>query len=452
MSGSHILIKKSSPLSGSAHVNGAKNAVLVIITSLILTEGVSVLENVPNNADVRIMIKLLEDLGAMVNFDTTNKKLTVDSTGINRHEISPDMMKMMRASILVMGPLLARFSTASVAYPGGDLIGQRPINYHLNGFKKFGISVEYQEPFVIASCKQWEDRPNYTRITLEYPSVGATENLMMFASLGKGQTVIINAALEPEVFDLIDVLKKMGAQIEILPGATLVITAVQRLHPVVHKIIPDRLEVGTLLLAAAITGGSITIPNARPDHLDIFIEKLREMGHAVHVVFDPKTYQPLPGISLKAANKSNSVSIKTGPYPGFPTDLQPLTMAALCLADGISTIEETVYENRMLHAKELAKMGAQISVDRSTATIHGVSELYGSEVIASDIRASCALMLAGLAAAGQTKMTGIHHWQRGYDKLEEKINALGGLIEFIEEPLATIEPLVDQRSIQKLLL
>jgi UDP-N-acetylglucosamine 1-carboxyvinyltransferase len=444
MSNGYIVIRKSPPLNGTVEVNGAKNAVLVIITSLILTDGVSILDNVPNNADVQLMIKLLEDLGAKVTFDITAKKLTVDTFGIHKFEVKPEIMNKMRASILVMGPLLARFGKVKVALPGGDLIGLRPINYHLAGLKKCGVVAERQDPFVTAHVQQPEP---YARIVLEYPSVGATENLLMYACLGKAVTTIINAALEPEVLDLIDILKKMGANIEILPGAILTIKGVSRLNPVQHAIIPDRLEAGALLLTAAITGGSITVSNALPDHLDIFLEKLKEMGHSVTTTYDPKTNSYLPGITFKATTNPRAVNIKTGPYPGFPTDLQPSFMAALCLAKGTSIIEETVYENRMLHAKELGKMGAQITVEGSKATIRGVEAMYGCEVIASDIRASCALVLAGLVAFEQTKMTGIHHWQRGYDKLEERIQRLGGLIDIFDEPLNAPESLQTTRTL-----
>ncbi len=444
MSNGYLLIKKSSPFNGTVEVNGAKNAVLVIITSLILTDGVSVLDNVPNNADVQLMIRLLEDLGAKVSFDIVAKKLTVDTFGIHKFEVKPEIMNKMRASILVMGPLLARFGKVKVALPGGDLIGLRPINYHLAGFKKFGVVAERQDPFVTAYVQQPE---SYARIVLEYPSVGATENLLMYACLGKRTTTIINAALEPEVLDLIDILKKMGACIEILPGAILFIRGVSRLNPVQHSIIPDRLEAGAILLAAAITGGSVTVANALPDHLDIFLEKLKEMGHSVSTNYNPQTNSFLPGITFKATTSPRGVNIKTGPYPGFPTDLQPSFMAVLCIAKGTSVIEETVYENRMIHAKELGKMGAQITVEGSKATIRGVEALYGCEVIASDIRASCALVLAGLVAFEQTKMTGIHHWQRGYDKLEERFQKLGGLIDVFNEPLSVQENLQTTRTL-----
>lgn len=424
MTSSYMSIKKSPPLSGTVEVYGAKNAVLVILTALILTDGISILENVPNNTDVQLMIKLLEELGAKITFDRENKRLMVDTFEIHQFEIRPEIMNKIRASILVMGPLLARFGKAKVALPGGDLIGLRPINYHLDGFKKLGVLIERNDPFVNAHLASSEHLPTSTRIVLEYPSVGATENLLMFACLGKAEVLIINAALEPEVLDLIDILKKMGAHIDVLPSSTIYIKGVNRLKPVTHTIIPDRLEAGAILLATAVTGGCINIRNARADNLDIFLEKLKDMGHEIDV-------SATDGITFKATAHPQAVNIKTGPYPGFPTDLQPSMMAALCLAEGVSTIEETVYENRMIHIKELGKMGAQISLEGTKAIIHGVDTLYGCEVIASDIRASCALVLAGMAAEGQTKMTGIHHWQRGYDHLEERLRILGADVQLV---------------------
>jgi len=448
MTGGHILLKKSPPLTGTVEVNGAKNAVLVIMASLILTDGLSTLENVPNNADVRQMIKLLEELGATVNFAVASKVMKVDTADVCKFEIKPEIMNKFRASILVMGPLLARFGKAKIALPGGDLIGRRPINYHLEGFKKFGVVTERHDPYVNASLKSFHDLPLYARIILEYPSVGATENLMMFACLAKGETVIINAAIEPEVLDLIDTLKAMGADIQIQPAATIVIKGVGKLHPVTHKIIPDRLEVGSLLLAAAITGGQITVSNARADHLDIFLEKLCQMGHEVTSPLDKGSCAKPYGITLRATQHPQAVDIKTGPYPAFPTDLQPLTMAALSVAEGVSLVEETVYENRMIHTKELSKMGAQITVEGCKAIVRGVEALYGCEVIASDVRASCALVLGGLVAFGQTKMTGIGHWQRGYDKLEEKLVAMGADIITIDDQIIILDGL---RTAQKLL-
>jgi len=367
------------------------------------------------------MIQLFTDLGATVEFKPTQKQITIDTKDINNVQVNPEIMNKMRASILVMGPLLARYGKAKVALPGGCLIGSRPINLHLHGLKKLGVQVKQSGHFLEAMLQKTNSTEH--RVIFEYPSVGATENVMMCAALTPGKTIISNAAFEPEVLDLIDVLKQMGAKITFGPGMILTIEGVETLQPITHSVIPDRLEAGSLLLAAAITGGSIALPDAQPNHMELFLEKLKEMGH---------TISTQNGISLQATDKPHAISIKTGPYPGFPTDLQAPMTAALSLADGISTVEETVFENRFMHAYELNKMGAQISTKGRKATIRGVEELYGCEVIASDIRASCALAIAGLVAQGQTKMTGIHHWKRGYDNLEKKLAILGGTINLID--------------------
>jgi UDP-N-acetylglucosamine 1-carboxyvinyltransferase len=414
MSKEHLLIKKSKPLHGSVTLVGAKNAVLTIMASLLLTNGTSILKNVPNSADVHQMITLLTTLGAKIDFDTEQKTLIIDTTSVNKFHVGPEIMNKMRASILVMGPLLARFGKANIALPGGCLIGTRPIDFHLKGFVKIGAKIKEHEMLDATLSSPY---PQNRRIILEYPSVGATENLMMCTSLIPGTTTIVNAAFEPEVLDLGRVLRKMGARIEYGPGLVMTITGVSTLRPVHHEIIPDRLEAGSLLLAAAITGGSVRLTNAKPYCMDAFLEKLQEMGH--HVDMEN-------GITLTATQRPRAVNIKTAPYPGFPTDLQAPMMAALSIANGTSTIEETVFENRFVHIQELQKMGAQIEVNNNSATIRGVEELYGCEVIATDIRASCALAVAGLAAYGETKMTGLHHWRRGYDALEKKFCALGG--------------------------
>ena len=416
MSNDYLLVKQSSPLNGQVNLNGAKNATLPIMAALILTNGKSELTNVPNSADVIQMIKLLKDLGAETIFSPEKNYLEVDTSKINNFEVKPEIMNQMRASILVMGPLLARFGKAKVAMPGGCLIGTRPINLHLKGFQDMGVEIKEDIPFFDAQLSNnFSNKEN--KIVLEYPSVGATENIAMLASLQNGKTTkIVNAALEPEVLDFLNVLKEMGAQIEIQPPATIKIYGVNRLFSVKHKIIPDRLEAGALLLATAITGGNINIENAQAEHMDVFLEKLKEMGHEI------KTEN---GITLNATKNPKAVNFKTGPYPGFPTDLQAPMMTAQCLANGKSIIEETVFENRLMHAIELQKMGAQIKTYGTKAIINGVEELYGTEVIATDIRASCALVIAGLVAKGETKIMGVHHWQRGYDKLEEKLKILG---------------------------
>jgi UDP-N-acetylglucosamine 1-carboxyvinyltransferase len=425
MSDGYILVKQSLNLNGQINLYGAKNAALPILASLILTQGKSTLKNVPNSSDIIQMIKLLHDIGAQTDFDTSTNILHVDTSTIDKCKVNPEVMSKMRASILVTGPLLARFGKAAVATPGGCLIGARPIDFHLKGFKKMGVTVEEADKFLNVSISNNSNSSQTKRIILEYPSVGATENLAMLAVLTPGTTEIVNAALEPEVLDFIQVLQKMGANIKIDSPATMIITGVQKLNPINHTVIPDRLEAGALLLSAAITGGQIYIPGARLDHMDVFLEKLREMGHEVIANQN--------GISLKATQSPVAVNFKTGPYPGFPTDLQATMMVAQCLADGVSIIEETVFENRLLHTKELAKMGAQIKVEGTKAVVNGVDNLYGTEVIATDIRASCALVLAGLIAKGQTKILGIAHWRRGYDNFEQKLSHLGAQIS-IEQP------------------
>jgi len=414
----HVIIKQSPSLCGTVTLDGAKNAILVIMASLILTKGKSYITNVPASDDIYQMMMLLEDLGATVHFSPEEKSIEVDTSSICRQSVSPDIMKKMRASILVMGPLLARYGKAHVALPGGCLLGARPIDYHIKALRKMGAVIDVSDTHISAHAHQLKAQ----HFILEYPSVGATENIMMAATLTPGTTHIVNAALEPEVFDLITVLKKMGAHITITHPATIIIEGVSELHPVTHAVMPDRLEAGTLLLATAITGGSITIPDIHGALLGLLLEKLDEMGHAITLGEHER------GITLHAIPNPRAISFKTMPYPGFPTDLQAPMMAVLSLASGTSIIHETVFENRLLHIRELQKMGAQIIQEGNVATIKGVDTLYGSQVIASDIRASAALIIAGLAAQGQTVMSGIHHLRRGYNNLESKINKLGGKI------------------------
>jgi UDP-N-acetylglucosamine 1-carboxyvinyltransferase len=415
---SYMVIDQSPALSGEASLVGAKNAVLVIMTSLILVEGKSILRNVPNNADVQEMIVLLQELGADVFFDVDHHTLHVDTTLIHSYKVRPHIMKKMRASVLVMGPLLARFGKADIALPGGDVIGSRPIDFHVKGLAKMGVVADIEGEFLRASVATLKAN----RIVLEYPSVGATENIMMAAVRTPGLTTIINAAIEPEVLDLIEVLKKMGSQINVVPPSIIEIQGVDHLKAVDHEVMYDRLEAGALLLAAAMTGGRITLPQARAHDMDVFLFKLEEMGHAI------ERGQGGKGVTLIATTEPRAVSFRTTPYPGFPTDLQPTMMAALCCASGKSVIYETVHDSRFLHVRELQKMGAHISIEGDRAVIIGVEQLYGAPVIASDIRASCALVLAALKAQGTTTMLGVHHWRRGYEALEKKLAALGAPI------------------------
>jgi len=423
MSNEYIVVKQSLGLNGKADLVGAKNAVLVIMASLILTSGKSRLTNVPCSADVLQMIKLLESLGAQVFFDKEDHVLEVDTSTIDKYTVPSDIMSKMRASVLVMGPLLARFGQVNLALPGGCVIGARPIDYHLKNFEKMGAVIDIKDVSISAQVKALQA----TKIMLDYPSVGATENVLMAAVCTQGKTTIVNAALEPEVCDLITVLQKMGAKISTFAPATIEVEGVAKLNPIEHAIIFDRLEAGALLLAAAITGGQIELSQAPAYALDMFLMKLQEMGHDIKVGADGV------GIILKATKTPRAVSFETGPYPGFPTDLQAPMMALQCVAQGTACIRERVFENRLLHVSQLQKMGAQVKIDHTTAMVTGVPQLYGASVIASDIRASCALVLAGLVAEGKTIMHGVHHWKRGYDRLEQKLANLGASIKFVSE-------------------
>ena len=412
------MIEQSKPLRGEVQVIGAKNAVLVIMASLILTSGKSRLINVPGSDDMHHMCILLRELGANVTFYSDLRELDIDTTMLSGYTVGPEIMKKMRASILVMGPLLARFGHAHVALPGGCVLGDRPVDYHLKGLAALGATSERRGEYIESRVTSFKA----ARIVLEYPSVGATENILMAAVLTPGTTRIINAALEPEVLDLIEILQKMGASIAIHAPATIEICGVSTLKPVEHTIIPDRLEAGTLLVAAAITRGALCLPEARPGHMDVFLDKLSEMGHVITVGEHGR------GVEIKATQTPRAVSFKTMPFPGFPTDLQAPMFAAQCVAEGTSVINETVYENRLTHARELRKMGAQIVLHGTTATIKGVDALYGTHVIAPDIRGAAALVCAGLVARGYTAMTGIHHLKRGYEELDKKLSHLGAHI------------------------
>lgn len=421
-----IHIQAAGPLTGSVSLVGAKNAILVTMASTVLTKGTSVITNVPVSADVLYMIQLLESLGARVSFDREKKQLEIDTSAITGHQISHELMRKMRASVLVMGPLLARFGCATIAFPGGCGIGTRPIDYHLKCFKCMGVEILMHDEILQAHTAGLRAE----RIVLEYPSVGATENVLMAATLTSGTTTIVNAALEPEVLDLVSVLQKMGADIIVQAPNTLCVTGVSALMPVQHEVIVDRLEAGALLLAGAITGGDVEITNACAYDLDVFLMKLREMGH--QIITGPNGL----GVRLIATKTPEAVSFKTGPYPGFPTDLQAPMMVAQCLATGTCEIYETVFENRFMHVRELQKMGAQIkSICGDKVQIKGVAAFNGAQVAASDIRASCALVLAGMVAQGATVMTGINHWRRGYDRLEDKLTQLGAKIEIVPTEL-----------------
>ncbi|MBY0379529.1 MAG: UDP-N-acetylglucosamine 1-carboxyvinyltransferase [Burkholderiales bacterium] len=380
----YFLIENCGPLKGELEVNGAKNSVLVIMISCLLNSGKNKLTNVPMSEDVMQVAKLLEDLGAKVTLDYENNEIYIDTKLVSNYIADPEIIQKMRASILILGPLLARFFKAEVAFPGGDIIGSRPLDLHIKGFIKMGVNFEIDSDKLFAKT----DELVGVRYVLDYPSVGATENILMAAVLAKGITRIINCALEPEVLDLVNILKKMGAKISFEYPSTLVVEGVTALFPVEHKIINDRLEAGSLILAAAITGGELILKKAPVLYMDLFISKLEDMGHEIIIKSDEELF-------FKATKKPKSVNIRTMPYPGFPTDLQAPITSLLCISNGVSSINETVYENRFTHIRELQKMGAQISIDGLIATVRGVDDLYAAEVIGSDIRGAYSLLLAG---------------------------------------------------------
>ncbi len=423
----NFCIQQSLALDGTVHVSGAKNAVLVAIASLLLVKGKSVLYNVPHLQDIWAFKELLEYLGAVVEFDPEAHIFTVDATNIDFIGIPSQMMKKTRASILILGPLLARLKKVQLSFPGGDAIGARPIDFHLQNFEKMGAIVSVEGDVITVQAEQLHPG----KFVLDYPSVGATENILMAAVCVPGTSTIVNAALEPEVLDLIKALRSMGAFIDVQP-ARIIIQGGTVLRPVHHTVMYDRLEVGTYLLAAAITGGSVYIPNADACIKEIFLSKLQDMGHKIGIK---------NGIYLKATQTPKAVSVRTEPYPGFPTDLQPFMMVAQMLASGSSVVHETVYENRFLHVPELIKMGAQVEIKGNKAFITGVQNLQGMHVQGDDIRAVTALVLAGLVAQGQTVVSGISHLRRGYEQFEEKMRSIGAQINLQTESISEITQL-----------
>jgi len=410
-----------SPLKGSVEISGAKNAALVILCSTVLTAGKSIIHNVPALLDVFSIVKMLEHLGAVVDYDYIQKSISIDTTHINYAEISYTFMNQTRASILILAPLLVRFQKAYIqGKPGGDAIGIRPIDFHIKNLKKMGVIFADSFDVIDATVSKW----SAGRIVLDYPSVGATENIMMAAIKIPGTTRIINAALEPEVIDLILVLNKMGAHIMIEAPANIVIQGVQKLYPFEHTLIPDRLEAGALLIATAMTGGEIYLPGVSYSLLDLVLSKLQEMGN--QVIIDHG------GIRLFGTKKQKAVSFKTAPFPGFPTDLQPLLMASLLTAEGSSIIEETVYENRFKHIHGFRLVGGIIDhIHSNKAIVHGVQSLQGSHLVPTDIRAACAFVLIGLVAEGETIVSELHHFKRGFDLLDTRLRFLGADIELI---------------------
>jgi UDP-N-acetylglucosamine 1-carboxyvinyltransferase len=402
-------------LKGRISVGGAKNSALPAMAASLLTADELVLQNIPLVNDIYTMRRLLRELGGRVEFDDHGVSSRVAK--INSIEAPYDLVKTMRASVLVLGPLIARTGRARVSLPGGCAIGARPINFHLKGLEKLGARVRTEHGYVEAAC----DRLVGTDILFDRITHTGTENLMMAASLAEGRTVLQNAAREPEVVDLAELLVKMGANITGAGTPTITIEGVRELKGATHRVIPDRIEAGTFLIAGAMTQGELELTDAAPAHLTSFVEKLKEVGVAIESDGDR--------IMLRGADKITSADVITMEYPGFATDMQAQYMALMTQATGISVITENIFENRFMHASELMRMGANIRIDGSRALVAGKTHLTGANVIASDLRASASLVLAGLVADGYTVIDRVYHLDRGYERLEEKLRSVGAQIE-----------------------
>ncbi|MCH7958994.1 MAG: UDP-N-acetylglucosamine 1-carboxyvinyltransferase [Candidatus Hydrogenedentes bacterium] len=406
-----ICIRGGKPLNGTVHIRGAKNSTLPLMAASLLAEAPCTLHNVPCLHDVFSMDKILGEMG--IGIDFTGQSMTLDPTGARSVVASYDLVRKMRASFFVLGPLLGRFGKANVSLPGGCAIGDRPVGIHLKGLEALGAKICIEDGYVVA-----EGRLKGANVTLDFPSVGATENLMMAASRAEGVTRLSNVAREPEIVDLAQFLNGMGAQISGAGTDLITIVGVDELGGTEHDVIPDRIEAGTFLIAAAATHGDVTLMNANAEHLPVVIETLRAIGAEIETKGD--------SIHISVKNGLTATDVETLPYPGFPTDLQAQMMTLLCVAEGTSVIKETVFENRFMQVAELVRMGADIDIDGHAATVRGVSALSGAPVMASDLRASAALVIAGLIAEkGETAISRVYHIDRGYERIDERLAALG---------------------------
>lgn len=416
-----LIVKGGNRLVGAVKTSGAKNAVLPIIAASILGTTPSHLDEVPMLEDVHTISEVLKSLGLAVECSPEKNVLDIDSTEITSYEAPYELVRTMRASFLVMGPLLARIGKARISMPGGCAIGARPIDIHLKGFEALGVKIEQGHGYIEASAPEGLKG---TSIYFDFPSVGATENIMMAASLAEGTTILENAAEEPEIVDLANYLNKMGAKIRGAGTDTIRIEGVDKLHGADYTIIPDRIEAGTYMIAAAMTGGDVVVENVLPEHQKPLIAKLREAGAVVEEDIDK--------VRVIGKNPLKAVSIKTLPYPGFPTDMQAQMMAMMVIAEGRSKVTETVFENRFMHVVELNRMGAQISTEGRSAVIDGPCKLTGCDVRATDLRAGAAMILAGLVAEGTTRIGDLHHIDRGYENIVAKLKNLGADIERVD--------------------
>jgi UDP-N-acetylglucosamine 1-carboxyvinyltransferase len=406
-----IVINGGKKLNGEVTISGAKNAALPILTAGLLCAGKHIISNVPRLADVTTLGKILQNMGVF--FERKDHDITIDSTGMMNPEAPYDLVRTMRASVLVLGPLVARMGKARVSLPGGCAIGARPINLHLMGLEKLGATVNIEHGYVVASAKKLRG----AHIYFDTVTVTGTENIMMAAVLAEGETILENAAREPEVVDLANALVQMGAKVEGAGTDIIRIQGVNGLRSVNYRVMPDRIETGTFVIAAAITGGSVLIRNCHPGHLEAVLAKVVEAGAEIKAGAET--------IHISGVRPIKPVNIKTLAYPGFPTDMQAQFMSLMTLSEGTSVINETIFENRFTHVAELRRMGARIEADGRTAIVKGVPKLSAAPVMATDLRASASLILAGIAAEGQTVVSRIYHLDRGYESIEEKLSALG---------------------------
>ncbi len=443
-----IIVRGGQQLNGTVKVEGAKNAVLpVLAASLIASEGKSVITDVPVLADVYTINEVLKNINVDVIFNPKTNTVEIDASKELSTEAPFEYVRKMRASVLVLGPLLARYGHANVAMPGGCAIGSRPIDLHLKGFEAMGAEIHVGNGFVEAKV---DGRLQGAKIYLDMPSVGATENIMMAAALAEGTTTIENCAKEPEIVDLANYLNKMGANIIGAGTETIRINGVEKLHGANHSIIPDRIEAGTFMIGAAITGGNVFIENVESEHLRSIISKLEEMDVVIQAEGN--------GIRVIAPKELKATDVKTLPYPGFPTDMQSQMMALMLKANGTSVLTETVFENRFMHVEEFRRMNAKIKIEGRSVIIEGLNDLQGAEVAATDLRAAAALILAGLVSEGNTRVTQLKHLDRGYVNIVGKLRALGADIERVDEngnvvdptPIAIHEKLLTQETAELL--
>ncbi len=412
-----MIIRGGKPLRGEVHVSGAKNAALPVLVSSLLADGWHSYRFAPDVADVRTIKKLLVELGASIE---EGDPLRINTGNIRDCQASYDLVKTMRASVLVLGPLVTRLGRARVSLPGGCAIGARPVDLHLKALKRMGAEIRIDEGYIEARAA----RLRGARVYFDVSTVTGTENIMMAATLAEGTTVLENAALEPEIANLADVLKSMGARIEGAGTGTIVIEGVKALRPATGNVIPDRIEAGTYMIAAAMTGGDVRVLNCVPGHLEALTTKLREAGARVDRLEN--------GFRVRGPGRIDSVDVTTLPYPGFPTDLQAQFMAMMTGSSGTSVIRETVFENRFMHVQELVRLGADIRIEGRNAVVSGVERLNGAPVMATDLRASASLVLAGLVAEGKTELSRVYHLDRGYDCLDGKLSRLGADIERVK--------------------